>query len=146
MHYDTSMSNESGSGGKGIVLVVEDDPFLAGMLSSSLKEAGLDVEHAVDAETGLTILESKPVRLVLLDIILPGMDGYEFLKRAKANPKVASVPIFVLSNLGQKDEVDRAVAMGAQAFMVKAQLDLSEIVAHVRQLVENPDSAITPSS
>ena len=125
---------------KNLVLVIEDDPFLAGMLSSGLKEAGLPVEHAADAETGLGILQSKPVRLVLLDIILPGMDGYEFLKQAKADQKTAGVPIFVLSNLGQKDEVDRAISMGAEAFMVKAQLDLSEIVAKVKELTDNPSS------
>jgi two-component system, cell cycle response regulator len=125
---------------KNLILVIEDDPFLAGMLSSGLKEAGLPVEHAADAETGLAILQSKPVRIVLLDIILPGMDGYEFLKRAKENKQTADVPIFVLSNLGQKDEVDRAISMGAEAFMVKAQLDLSEIVARVKELIDNPSS------
>lgn len=126
---------------KGVILVIEDDPFLAGMLSSGLQEAGLPVEHAGDAEAGMAILQSKPVQLVLLDIILPGMDGYEFLKRAKADKQTASIPIFVLSNLGQKDEVDRAIAMGAEAFMVKAQLDLSEIVARVKELVNNPSGA-----
>lgn len=117
------------------VLVVEDDPFLSGMLSEALKNAGITVFHAPDAETGLEILKSKPVKIALLDIILPGMDGYAFLKTAKEDKATASVPIFILSNLGQKDEIDRALAMGAEAFLVKAQLDLSEIVTRVKELL-----------
>ena len=127
--------------GKKTVLVIEDDPFLSDLLSSALTEEGVSVEHAADAESGLEMLRTKSIAIVLLDIILPGMDGYEFLKQVKADPSIAQTPVFVLSNLGQKDEIDRAISMGAEAFLVKAQLDLSEIVDRVKELLGQSGNA-----
>ncbi len=126
------------------VLIIEDDPFLSDMLSSALTEAHIPVVHAADAEKGLAILAEQKVRIVLLDIILPGIDGYEFLKRIKSDPKTAPIPVFVLSNLGQKDEVERALSMGAEEFMVKAQLDLSEIVTRVKEILSKDTPQTAP--
>ncbi len=118
------------------------------MLCEALKEAGFPVQHAPDGEKGLQILQTESVCIVLLDIILPGMDGYAFLQAIKADSSTAHIPVFILSNLGQKDEVERATAMGAEAFLVKAELDLSEIVDRVKKLLGTPDTQVssTPAS
>lgn len=119
------------------VLIIEDDKFLRELLIRKLSGDGFDVKNAIDAEAAFAILavaENKP-NVILCDLILPGIDGFEILRRVKADPRTASIPVIVLSNLGQKEDLDKAVALGARDFMVKANFTLDEIVAKVRSFV-----------
>ncbi len=117
------------------VLVVEDDSFLSSLMVEHFKKKGFDVHLAMDAEKGLETAKNELPNIILLDLILPGMDGYEFLTKAKAEVSLAGIPIVVLSNLGQKDQVDRALQLGAVDFLVKANLDLDEITAKVESIL-----------
>lgn len=120
---------------KGLILVIEDDKFLRELLVRKLSGEGYDVKNAIDAEAAFTILaESKP-KMILCDLILPGIDGFEILKRIKTDPKTADIPVVILSNLGQKEDLDKAMALGAKDFMVKANFTLDEIVTKVREVV-----------
>jgi CheY-like chemotaxis protein len=121
--------------GKIFVLVIEDDKFLRELLVRKLAGEGFDVENAIDAGAAFTILGQRIPSIILCDLILPGIDGFEILGRIKADPKTANVPVVILSNLGQKEDLDRAMALGAKDFMVKANFTLDEIVTKVRSIV-----------
>lgn len=120
------------AGPKKFILVVEDDKFLRELLVRKLGAEGFDVKNAIDAEMAFTALAERMPDIILLDLILPGVDGFEILARVKANPKFVNVPVIILSNLGQKEDLDKAMTLGAKDFMVKANFTLDEIVAKVR--------------
>jgi len=117
------------------ILIIEDDEFLSGLIVNRLKKQGFDAHLAMSAEEGLTKTEEIMPSLILLDIILPGMDGFEFLRTIKANQKLASIPVVILSNLGQKDEVEGGMKMGAIDFLIKSQLDMDEISTKVTNIL-----------
>lgn len=117
------------------VLIIEDDKFLRELLMRKLLAEKFIVESAVDAEGAFAILQQKKPTIILLDLILPGVSGFDILARVKADPATADVPVIILSNLGQKEDVDRAKSLGAQDFMVKANFTLDEIVAKVHSVV-----------
>ncbi|MHB1118294.1 MAG: response regulator [Minisyncoccota bacterium] len=117
------------------VLVIEDDKFLRELLVRKLASEGFDVQNAVDATSAFPILAQRKPSIILLDLILPGVDGFEILSRIKADPKIADIPVIILSNLGQKEDTDKAMALGAKDFMVKANFTLDEIVTKVRGIV-----------
>ena len=121
--------------GKKFVVVVEDDKFLRELLVRKLMSEGFDVESAIEASAAFTILAQRTPNIILLDLILPGVDGFEILTRIKADPKLVNVPVIILSNLGQKEDLDRAMTLGAKDFMVKANFTLDEIVAKVQGIV-----------
>lgn len=128
-------ATQAASEGKVFVLVIEDDKFLRELLVRKLGGEGFDVQNAIDAEAAFTILEERTPKIILCDLILPGVDGFEILKRIKDNPKTTSIPVVILSNLGQKEDLEKAMALGAKDFMVKANFTLDEIVTKVRSIV-----------
>lgn len=117
------------------VLVVEDDKFLRELLVRKLASEGFDVKNAIDADAAFSILAERKPNIILLDLILPGVDGFEILARIKADTKISDVPVIILSNLGQKEDLEKAMTLGAKDFMVKANFTLDEIVAKVRGIV-----------
>ena len=117
------------------VLVIEDDKFLRELLVRKLSGEGFDVQNAIDSEAAFTILADRTPNVILCDLILPGVDGFEILKRIKETPKTANVPVVILSNLGQKEDLEKAMTLGAKDFMVKANFTLDEIVTKVRSIV-----------
>ncbi|OIO50647.1 hypothetical protein CO131_00380 [Candidatus Kaiserbacteria bacterium CG_4_9_14_3_um_filter_50_16] len=122
--------------GKG-VLVVEDDKFLRNLFIHKLFSSGLKVESAIDAKGAFGILENWKPDIILLDLILPGIDGFEILSRLKKDERLASIPVIILSNLGEKKDIDRAMSLGAQEFMVKVNFNLEEIISHVQRVLSN---------
>ncbi len=123
------------AGDKIFVLVIEDDKFLRELLVRKLAGEGFDVKNAIDSVAAFAILEQRKPNIILLDLILPGVDGFEILAHLKADPKVADVPVIILSNLGQKEDLEKAMALGAKDFMVKANFTLDEIADKVRAIV-----------
>ncbi len=118
------------------ILVVEDDKFLREMITRKLDKEGYDVSQAVDGEEGLEkIREIKP-DLILLDLIMPGVGGFEVLEEAKDDPEISDIPIVILSNLGQKSEVERGLDLGAEDFMIKAHFTPKEIIKKVKEIIE----------
>jgi DNA-binding response OmpR family regulator len=118
------------------ILIVEDDKFLRELIVKKLSNERYDVVEAVDGEQGLQkIKETKP-DLVLLDLILPGIDGFEVLAQKKEDPFIASVPVIVLSNLGQKEDVDKGLSLGATDYLIKAHFTPGEIIEKVRNIIK----------
>ena len=115
------------------ILVIEDDKFLRDLLYKKLAEENFSVATALDGEEGLKKIQEENPNLVLLDLILPGINGFEVLKKAKENPATKDIPVIVLSNLGQKEDVERAMKLGAQDYLIKAHFTLEEILEKIRK-------------
>ncbi len=118
------------------ILIVEDDKFLRELISQKLVKEGYDIAEAVDGEEGAKMAPQVKPDLILLDLILPGIDGFEVLSRIKADPQSSAVPVIILSNLGQKEDVERGFKLGATDYMIKAHFTPGEIVEKVRSLLK----------
>lgn len=118
-------------GGKRKILVVEDDKFLRELFVRKMFNEGFDVDSAIDAEQAFDVLKNKKPEIILLDLILPGVDGFEILTQIKEDPNLKDIPVMVISNLGQKEDIDRAMELGAVDFLIKANYTLDEIIARV---------------
>lgn len=118
------------------VLIVEDDPFLREMIVRKLAGDEYKIDAAADGEQALKKVEDNTPDLILLDLMLPGIDGYEFLSRLQGSKKTKSIPVVVLSNLGQKEEIDRAKKLGAIDFLVKAHFTPDDIIKKVKETLK----------
>lgn len=118
------------------ILIVEDDNFLRELIRRKLLKEGFEVSEALDGEDGLKKIKKEKPDLVLLDIILPMLDGFEVLARLKGDAEVKDIPVVILSNLGQKDEVERGLKLGAVDYLVKANFTPSEIIAKLKKLLK----------
>lgn len=127
------------------VLLIEDDPFLIDIYTTKLRESGFSVEVATDGENGLRKLsaagpEGKKFDLLVLDIVLPQIDGWEILREiqnSKSKIKnLRDLKIVVLSNLGQKEEVEKGLKLGATKYLIKAHFTPSEVVEEIKEVLK----------
>lgn len=123
-------------GDKTKVLIIEDDKFLSELISTKLDKEGFTVILALDGETGLKkALEEKP-QIILLDIMLPGIDGFEVLEKLKkSGGAAAEIPVIILSNFGQEEKVEKGLALGAKDYLVKANFTTGEIVDKIKKIL-----------
>lgn len=115
------------------ILIVEDDAMLVDLLYKYLKKADFEVEKVLD---GLEVLEKAKEfipDLILLDLILPGLDGFAVLKSLKEDDHLSSIPVVVLSNLDKEEDIKSTIALGAQEHIVKVQAKLDDIVSIVKR-------------
>lgn len=119
------------------ILIVEDDRFLRELMAQKLTKENFKITEAIDGEEGVKKAKEVKPDLVLLDLILPGIDGFEVLSRIKSDPDetVNKVPVIILSNLGQKEDIDRGMELGAIDFLIKAQFTPGEIIQKVRTIL-----------
>lgn len=117
------------------ILLVEDDTFLIDIYKSKLKEAGFETDVAKDGEAALSRLEEKKFDLVILDIVLPHLDGWEILKKIRTELKLKDLKVLILSNLSQKEEIEKGMELGAAKYMIKAHHTPSEVVAEIKKLL-----------
>jgi DNA-binding response OmpR family regulator len=115
------------------VLLVEDDTFLANIYKTKFEMEGFKVTVAENGEAGLDEAKKKKPDIVLLDVLLPKMDGFTVLKHMKDDASVASIPVILLTNLGQKDDVEKGLELGAVDYLIKAHFKPSETVAKVKK-------------
>lgn len=114
------------------VLLIEDDPDIAEMYRRRLSSDGLNVAVAHDAESGLDRLREDPPAVLLLDIRLPGEDGYHVLQAVRAEPALADVRVLMLSNYGEPSTVRRALELGASEYLMKSNTTPTEVALRVR--------------
>ena len=119
------------------ILLAEDDRFLRKAAEATLRSHGFTVIPAVDGEEALTLARSQKPDLVLLDLIMPKLQGFEVLKSLKADATTAAIPVIVLSNLGQESDVQQAMESGAVAYFIKANLSLQDLVKRVDEVVDS---------
>ncbi len=115
------------------VLSIEDDAFLSSLVSGKLIESGFSVISAGTGSDGIAKAKSEKPHLILLDIMLPDMGGFEILEKLKADPETSAIPVIILSNLGGRDEIERGVKLGASSYLIKSNILPHEVV----EMVEN---------
>jgi len=117
------------------VLIIEDDKFLRELLGKKLSNVGYTAILAVDGEEGLEKIKKDKPDIVLLDLILPGINGFEVLERHKKDASISSVPVIILSNLGQSEDIEKGLRLGAKDFLVKAHFTPQEIVNKLQMVL-----------
>jgi len=118
------------------ILLVEDDPFLIDIYSTKLKESGFSVQVAQDGEEAMIKIKEFMPALILLDIVLPTVNGWEILKNIRKDPVLKDIRVVVLSNLGEKEEVERGMKSGADKYLVKARYTPTEVAEEIKKLLE----------
>jgi len=117
------------------VLIIEDDDFLVQIYATKLEMENFSVIMATDGAKGLKLaLKDKP-DLVLLDLNLPVMDGFQVLEELKRNKDTHGIPVLVLTNYGQKENVDRCLNLGAEDYLIKAHFVPSEVIARIKKII-----------
>jgi DNA-binding response OmpR family regulator len=119
------------------ILLVEDDDFLRGICEHKLKKEGFDVSISADGLDALKQVQEQDFHLVLLDVILPNMNGFEILENIKKDPAKSSVPVIMLTNMGQESEVKKGLDLGAEDYIIKAHFSVEEIIEKIRGIIKN---------
>lgn len=121
--------------GKNKILIIEDDSYISDMYRIKLEAEGFNVTVAADGQKGLEILNKDKPDLVLLDVVMPKMDGFSVLQNIKEDPEVKDVPVIMLTNLGQKDSVEKGLKLGASDYIIKAHFTPMEVVDKVKEFL-----------
>ena len=119
-----------------VILLVEDEPLLGNLLRQRLEREAFKVLLAHDGEEALQVLRDNKPDLILLDIILPKVSGFELMEKLKSDPAFKKAPIIVVSNLGQESDIERGQQLGAVGYFVKAKLSIEELVEQVKAFFE----------
>lgn len=118
------------------ILLVEDDVFLSGIYQKKFEMEGYKVTAAGNGERGLEEAKKKKPDIILLDILLPKLDGFSVLEALKKDSSTKNIPVILLTNLGQKDDVERGLEGGAVDYLIKTHFKPSEIVDKVRHILK----------
>src|SRR5437870_2900511 len=116
------------------VLVVEDDSFISTLITTEIQKSGYEVQSAHDGPHALLSAREEKPDLILLDLLMPEMDGFQVLEKLKADTVTASIPVIVLSNFGQPEDIKRATDAGAADFLVKVNFTPTEIIEKVNAI------------
>jgi DNA-binding response OmpR family regulator len=122
------------------IALVEDDPFLSSMYSTKFEMEGFKVVLAADGEKGIEMIRQEKPDLVLLDILMPKKNGFDVLREVKADKEIQNIPVILLSNLNQANEVDHGKELGAADFLIKAHYMPSEVVDRIKKVLRDSGS------
>lgn len=117
------------------ILMVDDDQALSDLFRSRFELEGFEVEHVADGESSLKVAENFQPDLILLDIMLPKLSGLDVLSQMRKTPHTKSVKIVMFTALGQKEDRQQAISLGANDYWVKSELSLAELIEKIRELV-----------
>ncbi len=115
------------------IIILEDDRILLKALNIELISNGFEVLSATDGASGIKIIEKENPDLVLLDLVMPKMHGFEVLKKLKNNKNTKNIPVIILSNLGQEEEIKKGMELGAFDYYKKASTDLNELSDKIKK-------------
>lgn len=128
------------------ILIIEDDVFLGKVLNEKLLKAGYGVSLIGDGGEGLEQIRVQKPDLILLDIMLPTKNGYEILEAKRQDTTIAAIPVIIVSNSGQPVEINRAIALGVDDYLVKAELDPDEVLEKVQSKLGDPSRSPAPTA
>jgi DNA-binding response OmpR family regulator len=117
---------------KQTIMIVEDDSFVMDIYKTKLSQEGFTVVEAGNGSEAIVKLKSVKPDLMLLDIIMPYMDGLEVLKKMKENDETKDIPVILLTNLSQKEEVDKGIELGAKDYLIKSHFTPSEVLEKIK--------------
>ena len=118
------------------ILLVEDDPFLIDIYTTKLKKSGFKTEVVTDGESALKKIRQKMPDILLLDIVLPQTDGWKVLREIKEDPNLQNLKVVILSNLGQKEEVEKGLKLGAIKYLIKSFYTPSQVVEEIKKILD----------
>ena len=121
------------------VLLIEDEPLLANLLKQRIEKEGFKVILNRDGEEALKTLHEVKPDLILLDIILPKISGFELMETLRADPQLERAPIIIISNLGQESDIQKGKTLGAIQYFVKAKVSLEELVQNVKLFLQKSE-------
>lgn len=113
------------------IMWVEDDAFLRDIVAQKLTNKNCTLITAVNSDETFEILKDSTPDVIMLDILLPGMNGYEILEKLKTDEATKNIPVIILSNFGQKSDIEKGINLGAEKFLIKATLTLDEVVQEI---------------
>ena len=128
-------SIETSSKGK-TILFIEDESAIQKTFSDALKKEEYEIISALDGEVGLRLAKEKKPDLILLDLVLPKLDGFQVLQSLKSNETTRAIPVIVLTNLEQMEDIQKAIDLGAKTYLVKSNYNLSEVIDMVKKAME----------
>lgn len=117
------------------ILVVEDDRFIANAYRIKMVKAGFEVKMAMDGDEALEALTTFIPDIILLDLILPKIDGFSVLEEIKKSDTYKNIPVVVTSNLGQQEDINRAMSLGAVDYVIKSDITLENLIAKVNNVL-----------
>ena len=118
------------------IILVEDEPALQKSLGTFLRQEGYEVFSALNGEDGLKFSRNKAPDLILLDLILPKMDGFEVLQKLQEDKATKKIPVIVLTNLERMKDVDHAMVAGARSYLIKTNYNLRELVVKIEEYIK----------
>lgn len=117
------------------ILVIEDDSFLLQMYATKLEKAGYDVKSAVDGVQGLKKAKDNHPDLILLDLVMPAKDGFKVLEELKIDSDLQNIPVIILSNLSEREDVQKCLQLGAVDYLIKAHFVPSEVIDKIQKII-----------
>ena len=117
------------------VLLVEDDPFVIDIYVAKFKKAGFEIDVAETGEEALRKLKEKKPDLLVLDIVLPNIDGWELLKKIRSDLGLGDLKVVVLSNISKKSEIEKSTEFGVLKYFIKAHFTPSEVVKEIEKIL-----------
>lgn len=117
------------------ILIIEDDVFLQNLEANKLKKDNYEIIIASTGDEALEKIGEPDIDLILLDLILPGVDGFDILKKIKETESLKKIPVIVFSNLSEETDIERAKALGAKDFMIKSNFSLTELSEHINKIL-----------
>lgn len=127
---------------KQTIMIVEDDSFVMDIYKTKLSQEGFSVVEAINGMEALKKLKDVKPDLVLLDIIMPYMDGLEVLRKMKENEDTKNIPVILLTNLSQKEEVDKGIGLGAKDYLIKSHFTPSEVLEKIKSCLSDANQRI----
>lgn len=118
---------------KAKILIIEDDRFLLKLYTDKLKREGFEVSSSLTGTEGLNKIFAEKPDFVVLDLVLPGKNGFEVLSEMKLNPKTKNIPVIIISNLGQELDVKRGMELGAVDYLIKTDFSMNQLPGIIKE-------------
>jgi len=117
------------------IMIVEDDNFLSSLMKARLEKEGFAVIQAFDGEEAIQTLKTEVPALIILDLIMPKVTGFEVLQEISLSPQLSNVPVVIVSNLAQDSDIEKAKQLGARAYFIKVKISIDDLIGKIKTLV-----------
>ena len=117
------------------IMIIEDDRFLSSLMKARFEKDGFGVIQAFDGEEAIQLFKTQTPNLIILDLIMPRVTGFEVLQAISISPQLEKVPVVILSNLAQDSDIEKARQLGAKEYFVKVKVSIDDLVGRVKSLL-----------
>jgi DNA-binding response OmpR family regulator len=117
------------------IMIIEDDRFLSSLMKARLEKDGFTVIQAFDGQEAIQLFRESVPNLIILDLIMPKVTGFEVLQTISLMPQLTKVPVVILSNLAQDSDIEKARQLGAKEYFVKVKVSIDDLVGRIKTLV-----------